>query len=816
MELHRSTFFFRDAMGPVAEEGEVGLAGGVEDGIALEPGRGPRTKFITVRCSAPVREAVAVLGGLSFEYTIGRSLPFRDLHLGRHMVRVWVDSWEGANIRVGCECALRDWSTGVAAGEYDDPFKMTIPVVILAELEASGVHAPLRIVGIERNQCTQYYRSDLLPLNADNSIPMVGGKDTVFRVYVAISDDASSPSPSAISGLLEVRQSGELSWLPLTPLNGPISPLHDIDIDRRNRDHTLNFLIPGHLCHGRLEYRARAYEASIIPREITSSVQRTITFHERRPLNIFAVAVRYTGPGGPLAAPSMMEMVAALSGIPQILPTPAVNFAGFATIDFDGDFMLPATSDTNSGPTWERLLDEIRTFLPGDFTVVAFVPGSIPRSDVAGSAIPGRAAAFITSTDPWIAVHEILHAAPVGIYREGYPWHDPCPAHSSGTDIFPAYVPFISRHESLPLGSIGEVGIDRLGSVQAPSTTFSIMSLCYPKWIDPRTYRDLYDGVGGAWLNSAQEMMDQIPEDPGGNQYQRLFLELEIERGQQVRQLPSFVYVSAALPESGEATDLSAEVRDAKGNLLWVTPIRRPPLPGNPEDIVRLRLTVDVPMLPGTAILRVTRKAGDNLKEVLSIRLSGAVPRVTVTDPGLIKQDQKSLRLQWKGSPSLFYRVRFSRDGGKGWRFLSNTIQETKFDVDLDLLAGGDACIFEVLASDGARTAAARTKPMRISQQPRRLYASASPAKSASGTPVLLTAMAFSASFGSARAEEVEWRSDKDDFLGRGQQVIVRTLALGKHTVKVTAPDGVGGKCTQEIDLEIDEIISDSVKTPGQ
>src|SRR5262249_7692762 len=152
-----------------------------------------------------------------------------------------------------CECALRDWSA--TAGEYDDRFAMTITCFVLADIEASGVPVPLRILGIEHSQCTQYFRSELLPYNRDNSIAMVAGKDTVFRVYVATTNDPSSPTPIAITGQLEIRPPGHPDWTVLMPINGPIAPRLGEDIDRRNRDHTLNFVIPGFLCHGMVEYR---------------------------------------------------------------------------------------------------------------------------------------------------------------------------------------------------------------------------------------------------------------------------------------------------------------------------------------------------------------------------------------------------------------------------------------------------------------------------------------------------------------------------------------------------------------------------------
>src|SRR5262249_35336505 len=163
-------------------------------------------------------------------------------------------------------------------------------------------------------------------------------------------------------------------------------------------------------------------------------------------------------------------------------------------------------SDVDPGPTWTMLLDQIRRFREEtNQCVVGFLPPGIPRSAVAGTALTGQGvAAIVTTTDPWIAVHEILHSAPLGYpIGPGFPWHDPCPIHPSGSDVNPAYERFDSSRETLPLGSIGEVGIDRMGELKLPINTFTILSACNAKWIDPKTYSTIL--TSDAWLRDSQQ-----------------------------------------------------------------------------------------------------------------------------------------------------------------------------------------------------------------------------------------------------------------------------------------------------------------------
>jgi len=197
---------------------------------------GPRTEPMTFNFSNPVRQAVAGLAGTNFGFS-----PRDDHHLGLVNVRLST-SINNDVVTVEGTFGVRDWS-----GEYDDDYEGSIQFVLMAELETGSVASNLTITSVEYNQTIQFFRSQLDPATAqrDNSIGLIAGKSTVLRTFVDTQTDPTRPTIASISGLLEIRLPNSATWIPISPLNGPIQPKRNSAISRRNANDTLNFLIPG-------------------------------------------------------------------------------------------------------------------------------------------------------------------------------------------------------------------------------------------------------------------------------------------------------------------------------------------------------------------------------------------------------------------------------------------------------------------------------------------------------------------------------------------------------------------------------------------
>ncbi len=216
-------------------------------------GSGPRTASRIFNFTSPVSKAISILTGTSF----GFSEADDDHHLGRIITRLetFIDD---DVVTVEGTFGVRDWSN-----EWDDRYEGSMQFVLLADLDTTALPSNLSITGVELNQATQFFRSQLhldpATAGADNSIPLIAGKDLVVRVYVDTGDDPARPAIGQVTGELQIR-SGSGTWNPITPLNGPIDPIRDEDIRRDDADATVNFLIPGAFARDQIEVRVRAFE----------------------------------------------------------------------------------------------------------------------------------------------------------------------------------------------------------------------------------------------------------------------------------------------------------------------------------------------------------------------------------------------------------------------------------------------------------------------------------------------------------------------------------------------------------------------------
>ncbi len=693
---------------------------------------------------------------------------------------------------------------------------------IEAQMRRLGCFAPtsisnVTIAGVEHTQATQrfpflaYRRSDAANAPPLNTIRLIANKTTLLRVYVHTSTYGRWPAIGSVSGLLEIRPPGQPQFdpIPLGPLNGPIPPIQDVAIDRGQRDHTLNFKIPGAACQDGVEYRVRVFDANHPNQAGYTSPpwQSTLHFEFCHPLVVFAVGVHFIGPdfnGDPsnVPAPSEADIRAVLDFTKQCYPVRDIAIVGYHVLDYAGDFA--DTSGGGCGAGWNGLLQELRRLQgPSDILFYALVPLNVGTGATLGcSGGDGRVAAavetspFHASDDFVVSAHEIGHAfgrqhAPSAPSQVGAAGFDP---------NYPAFVGFDP-------GSIGEFGMDESGEVHSPSNENDFMTAALPAWISPYTYQALRGAFcprrGVAGLGSRGSPFP-LP--------QHLFLDFQIFRSGKVEVRPSFHYAAppARTGASGEWTPYAVELRDSTDRVLHAERILLAD-PYRDLDSASLDFFKPIPFHKDTARIVFTRDTSDKgqARDILAaLDVPKRPPAVKLLAPAKGQRLAGKVRVTWKGEGAdkgLHYLVRYSHDARKTWRVLATLLTKNSIVVDLNSLPGGQRCYFQVLATEGIRTGGAVTGPFVVARKPRTtvIIEPASQAVFRKGAAVTFTGEAFSPDTGSAPANEMEWSSSLDGTLGTGHRVIARSLRAGLHTITLRAPDGGGGRSVRTMRVRI-------------
>lgn len=745
-------------------------------------GSGPRTATAVVNFSKSVRQAIAGLGSMAFGFSARD-----DHHLGLVNLKV-TTAVDDDVVTVEGTLGVRDWS-----GEWDDDYEGSLGFVVLAELETGAVASNLTITGVELNQATQYFRSQLGALaKPDNAIGMLAGKDTVVRVYVDTQTDASRPAIASVSGRFEILPQGASTWVSITPLNAPVPPIVDGAIQRINSTHTLNLAIPGPMASGDVQYRLRVFDAGHPDQAGFTSGTRTgaIAFREVSPLRVRGVGVHYTRDGADIAAATAADLRATLTYIEQTWPVGDVEITGMDTIDYAGDF---TATGSGCGPGWGDLLDRLRDMQgdTGDVYYGLLTSGTPTRGVIGCGGGGGRVAAGFVG-DGSTAAQEVGHA----FGRK----HAPCGSPGNVDADYPNYAP-------MPMGSIGEVGIDPFGVVKDPNVTSDFMSYCGTTWISPYTYEGLqlkFPAVGPSpRLSKGHTRHGSAPRD-------QLFLGLTIFRNALVELKPSFHYPSQPVEQQGIETCYAVELRDGHNRPLQAERLLLGISEVEPDDAA---LEFYAPIFFPKETTRLVVTCGDRgeceQKEIFSADIPNEPPKVWFRDWSAGEQVVGRKWVRWAASnpveKTLYFLLRLSNDAGKSWRVIVPRTTQTEIEVDFDRLAGGRSCLLQVLATEGISTGRSTTKPFAIPTRPREIVVShpAGLEHVHQGSTDVVTAEVFSSTVGSAPAASIAWTSDLQGVVATGRRLMPGRLRPGMHTVTISAPDGCDGKAERSIRIDV-------------
>lgn len=631
------------------------------------------------------------------------------------------------------------------------------------------------IAGIERTQATQYFLfngkgSGYAP---QNTVPLVASRDLILRVYARSDSFMSWPhAPSSVTGRVSYPGRPDLS-----PINGPISALASSAIDRGNPNHTLNFRVPGAHCTGTVTFTVTVFDPAHPEDAGTPTVTTTLTltFDSVPRVRIHGVLVHYTGRGMNIPAPTGVDLVNTLVWVGRTYPIPGFNYTACEVIEFNGDLTVGGGGGCGTG--WNQLFNQIWSMRAASGTTDVFVgllPPGVPTSGVIGCGGGGVAIAY--KDGGTVLAQEIGHAFGRG--------HAPCGV--AGDPSYPTY-------DAYPSGSIGEFGFDGAASqVSNPASTYDFMSYCGPVWTSPYTYIGLKNGITASPAAAH-------PERAGGREPEReyLYLRFRVDRTGKVELLPSFHLPGpGAGPELGPRTDVTCDLLGPKGELLdsHRCGLTNPHM--DPDGPV-IELHEVVAWSP--EVRSIVFRRGDEVCHTLEVEEKA--PEVTLKAP---KITGNLARLEWsakaaprvKGTAPLTYVVRYSHDAGQTWRPLAADLTEPKLVVNLDLLPGGEECVFQVVASSGIRTALATTEPVAIPEKPclAHIVSPEDGATFSQGDAVELLGGGFSPNFETTEYDDVSWTSSQDGRLGTGYQVVTNSLSPGRHRITLRVPDLMGGE----------------------
>jgi hypothetical protein len=140
----------------------------------------------------------------------------------------------------------------------------------------------------------------------------------------------------------------------------------------------------------------------------------------------------------------------------------------------------------------------------------------------------------------------------------------------------------------------------------------------------------------------------------------------------------------------------------------------------------------------------------------------------------------------------LHFLVQVSADDGATWTTLAADLTDTSLSFDTALLAGSDQARVRVVASDGLLTAQdASDDPFTVTPKPPQVAIDwpVDGSRLQPGQSLMLSGYAWDPEDGPVPSEDLTWESDRDGFLGSGDEMAVSTLSSGRHVITLSATD---------------------------
>ena len=696
--------------------------------------------------------------------------------------------------------------------------------------------ANLSVDGIEVTQAIQYYKAsqhltDPADRGPDNSIQLVTNKTAWVRVYLRSGQDPSFDNGQIpqVDGTLIVERRVNNIWgvvANLTSQNGPViaeDSFVSYDLERRNINNSLNFVVPANIMTGLLRFRVSVSSPFVHCGKGFDTAQAIINVNLTQTLNAAFITIGYNGPDATgtgtlnLPAPTLAQCQAETSWAMTTYPVsgnPNVRVAG--TFVTNTPLNDPRSCPGCCSPNWTPLLDDIENLVTAD---QAANPGTTwAYYGIINNGIPYNVPGCSGTATGGIAGFPVTYAHEIG-HQFGLP-HAPCGSVGTPNPSYITYEPYDlpidpAGTTDFTMASLGEYGLDiNNGNIANPNTAEDFMSYCNPRWISLFTYNFL--------LNAAGLVPQIIPTGAGGGVAERVIQDVEVNEF--VRNpfvIEPFIHILGVVDQEGrvEVTSVSrletryrisngrqteylAQLLDEEGKVIAQDSLyafgaqgsgpkkEKSPCSECNGDEAGFQFKALLNDYSAGACLRIIKDG-----ETMWQRDRPSKPIVVSKVRAVLKEDNH-INISWQCGTAQDIWIRWSKNDGVTWNALTVGLKGNSATLNVDHLPDGNI-IFQVLAHDGFSTASEISNAVNF---PRRqpivsiLFPQEKDAVYADKY-LHLRGIATDLSGQPIPDDLFIWYLEKNE-VGHGRDIWILTPDAGTYTVTLKVIDAQGGEGT--------------------
>ncbi|RME46167.1 MAG: hypothetical protein D6791_08995, partial [Chloroflexi bacterium] len=599
---------------------------------------------------------------------------------------------------------------------------------------------------------------------------------------------------------------------PLRPRNRVIAhPTNITTAIRGDLRNSLNFFdLPASWLSGQVTFVAEVNpDRTIVERDYdNNTLETTVTFHDTPPFKMHLVRIWYTFNGANFT-PTWREFLPAYRWMFGVYPVRRILVFRESVMEVNWDLGNEAGVEKLLNKLWWKDFWTIEPALGDENSVwLGFVDDKV-QMKVGEGILLGKARDFgaeeaISTANPYwggfVMAHEIGHT----MGRRHVLCPTSGPNRPAGPD--PNY-PYNTRW--IADGSAqGYYGFDtRNHSIVRPWEAADFMSYCSPPdrypppWVSDYTYRALWNWIRAKFASTAAAT--GLSRTSDGQEF--LAVTGIVDTATQEVTLDHFYRVTeptiVSQPGAGPYT---LELRDATGELL-VSHTFDVSAPHFESDTLGSFALV-IPFDPNTAQIVLKRGA----VQLASRSVTAHAPEVTVTYPNGGEMLTGMATVTWTAGDAdgddLRYTVQYSADGGATWRALAVNLDNTRYEVDTRTIPGTTQALIRVLASDGVNTGQDQSDAtFTVSRKGPEAFIiwPEDGAAFAPGTQVWLQGYGLDAEDGPLADTALSWSSNRDGFLGTGQELMLDNLSRGRHVITLSVTDTDGNVATDSITLYV-------------
>lgn len=680
----------------------------------------------------------------------------------------------------------------------------------------------LELTGLEVNQSVQSW---------ENGVRLVEDKPATVRAFIQNDNPTGAGTGQNVNVRLAAERGGSaLSGSPLTAANNgsfalPANTTNATTIEnrRKNATQSLNFELPPGWREGTVTFTLEADSLDCAPAAATNAdCEFTVEFESVAEPEIKWVRVRWRNAStSTVNVPSLTDVNAIENDVVAMLP-----FSGF---DRDDGFL--ALSDTTA-PTSASVLSKIKNYRFRDgcwlgcdriYHGISENIDGAGRAEIGGTAaisdrIQGRATTPAHETghifDRSHAVNQ-TNLIPPG--REG-----PC---GSSASLFAPTFPYTDATTAYisPVGAAQDQqiwGLDtRATSVKSPDSHTELMSYCSsPRWNSDFTYEGILDDAisrfgtskaGGPILASRQAALAPAPlATPTRYLVVRGILNLATTT---VEWEPFSTITTDRTPPVPPPGDYTLLLLDADGAVVTQVAFEPDVTAGDGGEDDEPVAFFLIPVEYDPAIVE-ARVVFDDA--VIGTRTASAnAPDVEVVFPnGGESLSGDAVTIRWSSTDAdgdaLTHLVQFSPDGGETWETLAVDYVGTETDVPLSALGETSQGLIRVQASDGFNASQDVSDGTFITPNSEPTGSILKPGEGRvfiGNEPIFFAGTGADSEDGSLSGPSLQWSSNRDGFLGAGDELSVSAadLTVGVHVITLTVIDGQGATFETTVTIEV-------------